>query len=175
METNIHFIFFSWFSGHSVKMYATFAWKLRSAIRLRGLSVVFLNSVWVQQWVSQYLVLVEQLLGAAQGVSPVFSGDGGQSVAQPGHFLLQVSVELEQNLPGLQGFPATLQGLRQTVVSDREEDHHTSVIKYWEVRILKDMSVNQSQRVFKTVWVTVKSCLMFSLTVRAASNDYFLD
>lgn len=66
-------------------------------------------------------MFVEQLLGAAQGAPPVFGSDGGQSVAQPGRLLLQVSVELEQNLPGLQGFPPTLQGLRQTVVPDEAE------------------------------------------------------
>lgn len=68
--------------------------------------------------VSEHLVFVEQLLGAAQRAPPLFSSDGGQSVPQPGHLLLLISVELEQNLPGLQGFPATLQGLRQAVVPE---------------------------------------------------------
>lgn len=66
-------------------------------------------------------MFVEQLLGAAQGASPVFSSDGRKSVTQPGHLLIQVSVELEQNLPGLQGVPAALHGLRQTVVPDRTD------------------------------------------------------
>ena len=56
-------------------------------------------------------MFVEQLLGAAQGDAPVSGSDGGLSVAQPGHLLLQVSVELEENLPGLQIVPAMLQGL----------------------------------------------------------------
>lgn len=59
---------------------------------------------------------VEQLLRAAQRAAQVFGGDGEQPAAQPGHLLFQVSVELKQNLPGLQDVPATLQGLRKVVV-----------------------------------------------------------
>lgn len=68
---------------------------------------------------------MQQLLCAAQGAPPVCSSDGGQSVAQPANLLLLVSVELEQNLPGLQGFPPMLQGLRQTVVPDGAECKRT--------------------------------------------------
>lgn len=73
-------------------------------------------------YVSKYLVLVEQLLAVAQGAPPVFSSYGAQSVTQPGHLLLQVPVELEQNLPSLQGFPAPQQGLQQAVVPERAEN-----------------------------------------------------
>lgn len=59
---------------------------------------------------------VEQLLRAAQRAAQVFGGGGEQPAAQPSHLLLQVSVELEQNLPGLQEVPAALQGLGKVVV-----------------------------------------------------------
>lgn len=71
----------------------------------------------------EHLVFVQQLLAAALRAAQVFSSDGGQPVAQPGRLLLQVSVELEQNLPGLQGFPPPQQGLRQTVVPARGRVH----------------------------------------------------
>lgn len=62
-----------------------------------------------------HLVSVEQLLSAAQRAAQVFGGHGQQPAAQPRHLLLLVSVELEQKLPGLQGGPASLQGLRKVV------------------------------------------------------------
>lgn len=77
------------------------------------------------------LVPVEQLLGAAQRDPPVPGGDVRQSFAQPGHLLLQVSVELEQNLPGLQGVPSALQGLCQTVVPGGEE----LLVRCWVTRV----------------------------------------
>lgn len=63
-----------------------------------------------------HLMSVEQLLRAAEGAAQVCGGDGQQPAPQPGHLLLQVSEELEQNLPGLQEVPAALQGLRKAVV-----------------------------------------------------------
>lgn len=62
------------------------------------------------------LVCVEQLLAAAQRAAQVSAGPGEPPAAQPGHLLLQVSVELEQELPGLQGLPAALQLLTKVLV-----------------------------------------------------------
>lgn len=115
------------------------------------------------------LVPVEQLLGAAQRDPPVPGGDVRQSFAQPGHLLLQVSVELEQNLPGLQGVPSALQGLCQTVVPGGEEllvrcwvtrvqQHSACFIWYSAFVAVKWTSTsNEEQEIHTSIWNKLKT------------------
>lgn len=64
------------------------------------------------------LVLFEHGLRALNRCAPIFGGGHWQLVLNPGQLVLYVPIELEQQVPRLQGLLSQLQGIGKVIVSE---------------------------------------------------------
>lgn len=62
-----------------------------------------------------HLVFLLQVLHSAQALAKILGSSQQQLLLHPGHFLVSIPEELQEEAPSLQGCPALLQGLLKTL------------------------------------------------------------